>query len=155
MIDAILALWIGFEAYRRKFWWVIPVSVLVLLYEAADVGWIRVSKWITMEGTIKKLILFILIIFMFLAWRKKQVWISSLILSAVSFGVCLVRSPVTGSFLEALQQPEADYLGLAARWLATGLVFNALTGLLLIGMLVLILLAVLEQPVVPRKRANC
>lgn len=155
MINAGLSIWIGVEAWRRKCWHLMPICVLMLLYEATDVGWIRVSKWITMEGTIKKLILFILIIFMFLAWRKKQVWISSLILSAVSFGVCLVRSPVTGSFLEALQQPEADYVGLAARWLATGLVFNALTGLLLIGMLVLILLAVLEQPVVPRKRANC
>ena len=49
MIDAILALWIGFEAYRRKCWRLMPISVLVLLYEAADVGWIRVSELIDLN----------------------------------------------------------------------------------------------------------
>ena len=67
MIDAILALWIGYEAYRRKFWHLMPVSLLVLLYEAADIGWIRVSEFISMEGTIKKLFLFQLVFFVFLA----------------------------------------------------------------------------------------
>ena len=146
MIDAILALWIGFEAYRRKFWWVIPVSVLVLLYEAADVGWIRVSELISMEGTIKKLILFLLVFFVFLAWRKKQAKVSSLIVCILALASRLAWGQMFERYLTAIQQPEANYLGILAQGAAVKIGLGALTGVMLLVMLVLMLVQVRKGP---------
>lgn len=146
MIDAILALWIGYEAYRRKFWHLMPVSALVLLYEAADVGWIRVSELISMEGTIKKLILFLLVFVVFLAWRKKQVKASAMATCALALVSRLAWGHVFDSYLEAIQQPDADYLGILAQGAAVKIGFGALTGLMLVVMLVLILVSLRKIP---------
>ena len=146
MIDAILALWIGYEAYRRKFWHLMPVSALVLLYEAADVGWIRVSELISMEGTIKKLILFLLVFVVFLAWRRHQVKISAMATCALALVSRLTWGHVFDSYLEAIQQPDADYLGILAQGAAVKIGFGALTGLMLFVMLVLILVSLRKLP---------
>ena len=146
MIDAILALWNGYEAYRRKFWHLMPVSLLVLLYEAADIGWIRVSEFISMEGTIKKLFLFLLVFFVFLAWRKKQVKVSAMIACALALVSRLAWGHVFDSYLEAIQQPEADYLGILAQGAAVRIGFGALTGLMLLVMQILILVNLRKLP---------
>ena len=146
MIDAILALWIGYEAYRRKFWHLMPVSLLVLLYEAADIGWIRVSEFISMEGTIKKLFLFLLVFFVFLSWRKKQVKVSAMIACALALGSRLAWGHVFDSYLEAIQQPEADYLGILAQGAAVKIGFGALTGVMLLVMQILILVNLRKLP---------
>ena len=146
MIDAILALWIGYEAYRRKFWHLMPVSLLVLLYEAADIGWIRVSEFISMEGTIKKLFLFQLVFFVFLAWRKKQVKVSAMIACALALVSRLAWGHVFDSYLEAIQQPEADYLGILAQGAAVRIGFGALTGVMLLVMQILILVNLRKLP---------
>ena len=146
MIDAILALWIGYEAYRRKFWHLMPVSLLVLLYEAADIGWIRVSEFISMEGTIKKLFLFLLVFFVFLAWRKKQVKVSAMIACALALVSRLAWGHVFDSYLEAIQQPEADYLGIIAQGTAVKIGFGALTGVMLLVMQILILVNLRKLP---------
>ena len=146
MIDAILALWNGYEAYRRKFWHLMPVSLLVLLYEAADIGWIRVSEFISMEGTIKKLFLFLLVFFVFLAWRKKQVKVSAMIACALALVSRLAWGHVFDSYLEAIQQPEADYLGILAQGAAVKIGFGALTGVMLLVTMVLILVSLRKLP---------
>ena len=146
MIDAILAIWIGFEAYRRKCWRLMPISVLVLLYEAADIGWIRVSEFISMEGTIKKLFLFLLVFFVFLAWRKKQVKVSAMIACALALVSRLAWGPVFDHYLEAVKQPEADYVGILAQGAAVKIAFGALTDLMLLVMLVLILVNLRKVP---------
>lgn len=146
MIDAILALWIGYEAYRRKFWHLMPVSALVLLYEAADMGWIRVSEIISMEGTIKKLLLFLLVLFVFLAWRKKQVKASAMATCALALVSRLAWGPVFDHYLDAVKQPDADYLGIFAQGAAVKIGFGALTGLMLFVMLVLILVNLRKIP---------
>lgn len=146
MIDAILALWIGVEAYRRKCWRLMPISVLVLLYEAADVGWIRVSEIISMEGTIKKLILFLLVFVVFLAWHKHQVKLPAMITCALALVSRLAWGSVFDRYIEAIQQPEADYLGIVAQGAAVKIGFGALTGLMLLVMLVLILVNLRKLP---------
>ena len=146
MIDAILALWNGYEAYRRKFWHLMPVSLLVLLYEAADIGWIRVSEFISMAGTIKKLFLFLLVFFVFLAWRKKQVKVSAMIACALALVSRLAWGHVFDSYLEAIQQPEADYLGILAQGAAVRIGFGALTGVMLLVMQILILVNLRKLP---------
>ena len=146
MIDAILALWIGFEAYRRKCWHLMPVSVLVLLYEAADVGWIRVSELISMEGTIKKLILFLLVFFVFLAWRKHQVKVAAMITCMLALVSRLAWGPVFDHYLDAVKQPDADYVGILAQGAVVKIGFGALTGLMLLVTLVLILIQVRKIP---------
>ena len=146
MIDAILALWIGVEAYRRKCWRVIPISVLVLLYEAADVGWIRVSELISMEGTIKKLILFLLVFVVFLAWRRHQVKISAMAACVLALVSRLAWGHVFDSYLEAIQQPDADYLGILAQGAAVKIGFGALTGVMLLVTMVLILVSLRKLP---------
>lgn len=146
MIDAILAVWIGFEAYRRKFWRLLPVCVLVLLYEAADVGWIRVSELISMEGTIKKLILLFLVVFVFMAWRKGQAKLPAVLTCALAYLTRLAWKPVRGHYLDAVQQPEAEYVGLAAGFTAWKLAFDAAVGILLIVTLVLLLRSVRKVP---------
>ena len=146
MINALLALWIGFEAWRRKCWRLLPVSVLVLLYEAADVGWIRVSEFISMEGTIKKFLLFILVFVVYLAWRKKQVNISSMITCALALASRLAWSPVFDSYLEAIQQPEANYVGSLAQGAAVKVAFGAVTGVMLLITLILMLVQVRKMP---------
>ena len=146
MIDAILALWVGYEAYRRKFWHLMPVSLLLLLYEAADIGWIRVSEFISMEGTIKKLFLFLLVFFVFLAWRKKQVKVSAMIACALALVSRLAWGHVFDSYLEAIQQPDADYLGILAQGAAVKIGFGALSGLMLLVMQILILVNLRKLP---------
>ena len=146
MIDAILALWIGYEAYRRKFWHLMPVSALVLLYEAADVGWIRVSEIISMESTIKKLLLFLLVFVVFLAWRRHQVKISAMAACVLALVSRLAWGHVFDSYLEAIQQPEADYVGILAQGAVVKIGFGALTGLMLLVMLVLILVNLRKLP---------
>ena len=146
MINALLALWIGFEAWRRKCWHLLPVSVLVLLYEAADVGWIRVSEFISMEGTIKKVLLFILVFLVFLAWRKKQVKISAVITCALALASRLAWSPVFDSYLEAIRQPEADYVGILAQGAAVKVALGAVTGAMLLTTLILMLVQVRKMP---------
>ena len=146
MIDAILALWIGYEAYRRKCWHLMPVSVLVLLYEAADVGWIRVSELISMEGAIKKLLLFLLVFFVFLAWRKHQVKISAMTACVLALVSRLAWGPVFDHYLEAVKQPDADYVGILAQGAAVKMGFGALTGLMLLVMLALIIVNLRRIP---------
>ena len=146
MIDAILALWVGYEAYRRKFWHLMPVSALVLLYEAADVGWIRVSEIISMESTIKKLLLFLLVFVVFLAWRRHQVKISAMAACVLALVSRLAWGHVFDSYLEAIQQPDADYLGILAQGAAVKIGFGALTGLMLFVMLVLIMVSLRKLP---------
>ena len=146
MINAILALWIGFEAYRRKCWRLMPISVLVLLYEAADMGWIRVSELISMEGTIKKLLLFLLVFFVFLAWRKHQAKLSAMITCVLALISRLAWGPVFDHYLEAVKQPEADYVGILAQGAAVKIGFGALTGLMLLVTLVLILVNLRKLP---------
>ena len=146
MIDALLALWIGFEAYRRKCWHLFPVSVLVLLYEAADIGWIRVSEFISMEGTIKKLFLFLLVFFIFLAWRKKQVKLSAVIAIALTLISRLAWGKVFDRYIEAIQQPEADYVGILAQGAAVKIGFGALTSVMLLVTMVLILVSLRKRP---------
>ena len=146
MINASLALWIGIEAGRRKLWRVIPVSVLILLYEAADVGWLRVSELVSMEGTIKKLILFLLVFFVFLAWRKKQVKVSAMIACALSLVSRLAWGKMFDRYIEAIQQPEADYVGILAQGAAVKIGFGALTDIMLLVTLVLILVSLRKIP---------
>ena len=146
MIDAILALWIGVEAYRRKCWRVIPVSGLVLLYEAADVGWIRVSELISMEGTIKKLILFLLVFVVFLAWRRHQVKISAMAACVLALVSRLAWGPVFDHYLDAVKQPDADYVGILAQGAAVKIGFGALTGVMLLVMQILILVNLCKLP---------
>ena len=146
MINALLALWIGFEAYRRKCWHLFPVSVLVLLYEAADVGWIRVSEFISMEGTIKKFLLFLLVFVVFLAWRKKQVKVSALVTCALALTSRLAWSPVFGRYLEAIRQPDANYVGILAQGAAVKAALGALTGVMLLVTLILMLVQVRKIP---------
>ena len=123
-----------------------PVSLLVLLYEAADIGWIRVSEFISMEGTIKKLFLFLLVFFVFLAWRKKQVKVSAMIACALALVSRLAWGHVFDSYLEAIQQPEADYLGILAQGAAVRIGFGALTGVMLLVMQILILVNLRKLP---------
>ena len=151
MSGAILALWMGFEAYRRKCWRLIPVCVLVLLYEAADVGWIRVSDLISMEGTIKKLILFCLVFALFLAWRKKQVKISAMITCVLALVSRLAWGPVFDRYLEAIQEPNADYLGILAQGAAVKVGLGALTSVMLIVTQILILVNLRKRPL----ETNC
>ena len=146
MINALLALWIGFEAWRRKCWRLIPVSVLVLLYEAADVGWIRVSEFISMEGTIKKFLLFLLVFVVFLAWRKKQVKVSAFITCALALASRLAWSPVFDRYLEAIRQPDANYVGILAQGAAVKAALGALTGVMLLVTLILMLVQVRKIP---------
>ena len=144
MIDAILALWVGYEAYRRKFWHLMPVSLLVLLYEAADIGWIRVSEFISMEGTIKKL--FLLVFFVFLAWRKKQVKLSAVIAISLTLVSRLVWGKVFDRYVQAIQRPEADYVGILAQGAAVKIGFGALTSVMLLVTMVLILVSLRKRP---------
>ena len=146
MIDALLALWVGYEAHRRRFWRLMPVSLLVLLYEAADVGWIRVSELVSMEGTIKKLILFLLVFFVFLAWRKKQVKVSAMITCALALISRLAWGKMFDRYIEAIQQPEADYVGILAQGAAVKIGFGALTDIMLLVTLVLILVSLRKIP---------
>ena len=146
MIDALLALWVGYEAYRRKFWRLMPVSLLVLLYEAADVGWIRVSEFISMEGTIKKLFLFQLVFFVFLAWRKKQVKLSAVIAISLTLVSRLVWGKVFDRYVQAIQRPEADYVGILAQGAAVKIGFGALTSVMLLVTMVLILVSLRKRP---------
>ena len=146
MIDAILALWIGFEAYRRKLWRLICVGVLVILYEAADAGIIRVTEWVSMEGILKRLILLALLVVMFLAWRKKQVKLSALIACAVTNFSKVVWSMVFSTTIKNLFAMEdagpADVAVLAAKQA----VFNLVTCVSLLVMLVLILVNLRKLP---------
>lgn len=151
MINALLSVWILIEAIRRRCHRLIPVSVLVLLYEGADVGWIRVSELISMEGTIKKMILFLLVLFVFLAWRKKQVKLSAMAACGLALGGRLAWGPVFDRYLEALQQPDANYVGLVAQGAAVKILFGAATDAMLIVMLVLILVTVRKVPL----ESNC
>ena len=123
-----------------------PISVLVLLYEAADMGWIRVSELISMEGPIKKLILFLLVFFVFLAWRKHQVKVSALITCVLALVSRLAWGQVFDHYLEAVKQPEADYVGILAQGAAVKIAFGALTGMMLLVMLVLILVNLRKLP---------
>lgn len=146
MIDALLAFWVGYEAHRRRFWRLMPVSLLVLLYEAADVGWIRVSELVSMEGTIKKLILFLLVFFVILAWRKKQVKVSAMITCALALISRLAWGKMFDRYIEAIQQPEADYVGILAQGAAVKIGFGALTDIMLLVTLVLILVSLRKIP---------
>ena len=146
MLDGILAVWIIVEASRRKCHWLIPVSVLSLLYEAADIGWLRVSDLVSMEGTIKKLLLLILVAFLILAWRKKEVKFSVVATGVLAFLTRLVWSPVLDRYLEAIQRPEANYLALIAQGLTTKVLLNALTEIILFVMLAIILQGLLKMP---------
>ena len=146
MLDGILAVWIIVEAARRKCHWLIPVSVLSILYEAADIGWIRVSEIISMEGTIKKVFLMILVVFLILAWRKKELKLSVVATGILAFLTRLVWSPVLDRYLEAIQRPEANYLALIAQGLTTKVLLNALTEIILFVMLALILRGLLKMP---------
>ena len=146
MINAILALWIGYEAHRRRFWRLMPISVLVLLYEAADIGWIRVSDFISMEGTIKKLILFLLVFFVILAWRKKRVKICAMITCTLALVSRMAWGKMFERYIEAIQQPEADYVGILAQGAAVKIGFGALTGIMLLVTLVLILVNLRKIP---------
>ena len=146
MLDGILAVWIIVEAARRKCHRLIPVSVLLLLYEAADIGWIRVSEIISMEGTIKKLLLFLLVFFIFLAWRKQQAKLSAMLTCVLALIGRLAWGPVFDHYLEAVKQPDADYVGILAQGAAVKIGFGALTGLMLLVMLVLILVNLRKLP---------
>ena len=148
MLDGLLAVWIIVEAARRKCRWVIPIGVLTLFYEAADLGWIRVSELISMEGTIKKLILVILAVFLFLAWRKKQLNLSAMVTGFLALMSRLAWSPVFDRYLDAIQKPEANYLALIAQGLTTKILFNVLTEIILFVMLALVLRGLLKMPLV-------
>ena len=145
-MDAILAVWIIVESIRRKCCRLLPVGALVLLYEAADIGWIRVSEIISMEGTIKKLILFLLVCFIFLAWRKQQVNVSAVIACALALLSRLAWGTVFDHYLEAIQQPEANYVGIIAQGAAVKIGFGALTGAMLLVMQILILVNLRKIP---------
>ena len=123
-----------------------PISVLVLLYEAADMGWIRVSELISMEGPIKKLILFLLVFFVFLAWRKHQVKVSAMITCVLALVSRLAWGPVFDHYLEAVKQPDADYVGILAQGAAVKIGFGALTDIMLLVTLVLILVSLRKIP---------
>ena len=151
MINVILTVWILVEAVRRKCHRLIPVSVLVLLYEAADVGWIKVSEILTMEGTIKKLILMALVVFVFLAWRRKQAPLPALFASLLALGGRLVWKPVLGGYLDALQEPEAAFGALIAQGAIVKIVLNGVTGLMLLLMLIVTLVSVRKAP----PESNC
>ena len=60
MLKLILTAWILVEALRRKSYRWILVCVLMVLYWAADAGFLRLSEFISMAGTIKRLILLVL-----------------------------------------------------------------------------------------------
>ena len=154
MLDGILAVWIIVEAARRKCHRLIPVSVLLLLYEAADIGWIRVSEIISMEGTIKKVLLVLIVVFLILAWRKKELKFSVVATGALAFLTRLVWSPVLDRYLEAIQRPEANYLALIAQGLTTKVLLNALTEIILFVMLALILRGLLKMPLT-QKEDSC
>ena len=151
MINAVLALWILVEALRRRFRRLIPVSVLVLLYEAADVGWLRASEYLTMEGTIKKLILMALVVFVFLAWRGRQAKLSAVITSLLALGSRMAWEPVRSGLLDALQQPEAEHVALLAQGAVLKAVLSGLTSAMLLAMLVMLLVSVRRMPL----KSNC
>ena len=153
MVDAILAVWLIVEAIRRECRRLIPVGVLVLLYEATDVGWIRLSEIISMEGSIKKLILLILAVFLVFAWRKGEVKISALVTGFLALASRLLWSPVFDRYLDAVQKPDANYLVLIVQGLTTKVIFNAVTGVMLFLMLALLLRGLLKLPVAEKKPA--
>ena len=49
------------------------------LYWAADAGFLRLSEFLSMAGTIKRLILVVLTVLLFRMWRKKQANTAALI----------------------------------------------------------------------------
>ena len=155
MIFLILAIWLGVEAYRRRLWRLIPVSILFILYEAADSGILRVTKLISMEGMLKRLILWILLIFIFLAWRKKQVKLSVLIVSVLQTVSSIVWKIVFSSYRKYLLQLEdvgpSDLAGLFAASTA----FNLVTGVWVLVMLVLLLVQVRKLPLPEKIEPGC
>ena len=110
MLKLILTVWILVEAIRRKCYRWIPVCVLMALYWAADAGFLRLSEFISMAGTIKRLILLVLTVLMFLLWRKKQASGAALIFCVLAVLSRFGWKMIANRYLDAMLQSDADYL---------------------------------------------
>ena len=147
MLKLILTVWILVEALRRKSYRWLPVCVLMALYWAADAGFLRLSELISMAGTIKRLILLALTVLMFLLWRKKQASGAALIFCVLAVLSRFGWKMIANRYLDAMLQPDADYLTLAATGAAAMGVFNVLTDVLLLAAQVVILRKLLRTVV--------
>ena len=139
MLKLILTVWILVEAVRRKCYRWIPVCVRMVLYWAADAGFLRLSEYLSMAGTIKRLILLVLTIVIFLMWRKKQANGAALIFCVLAVLSRFGWKVIANCYLDAMLQPDANYLTLAATGAAAMGVFNVLTDVLLLAAQVAIL----------------
>ena len=147
MLKLILTVWILVEAVRRKCYRWIPVCVLMVLYWAAEAGFLRLSEYISMAGTIKRLILLVLTIVIFLMWRKKQANGAALIFCMLAVLSRFVWKMIANRYLDAMLEPNADYLTLAITGAASMGVFNVLTDALLLASQVMILRKLLRTVV--------
>ena len=147
MLKLILTVWILVEAVRRKCYRWIPVCVLMVLYWAAEAGFLRLSEYISMAGTIKRLILLVLTIVIFLMWRKKQADGTALMFCALAVFSRFVWKMIANRYLDAMLEPDADYLTLAITGAASMGVFNVLTDALLLASQVMILRKLLRTVV--------
>ena len=147
MLKLILTAWILVEALRRKSYRWIPVCVLMVLYWAADAGFLRLSEYISMAGTIKRLILLVLTVLLFRMWRKKHTSGAALIFCILAVLSRFGWKVIANRYLDAMLLPDADYLTLAATGAAAMGVFNVLTDVLLLAAQVVILRKLLRTVV--------
>ena len=72
--------------------------------------------------------------------------VSALVTCALALTSRLAWSPVFDRYLDAIRQPDANYVGILAQGAAVKIAFGALTGLMLLVMLVLILVNLRKLP---------
>ena len=147
MLKLILTVWILVEAIRRKYCRWIPVCVLMALYWAADAGFLRLSEFLSMAGTIKRLILLVLTVLLFLLWRKKEANGAALIFCLLAVLSRFVWKMIANRYLDAMLQPDANYLTLAITGAASMGVFNVVTDVLLLAAQVMIIRKLLRTVV--------
>lgn len=147
MLKLILTAWILVEALRRKCYRWIPVCVLMALYWAADAGFLRLSEFLSMAGTIKRLILLVLAVLLFLLWRKKQANTAALMFCVLAVLSRFGWKMIANRYLDAMLEPNVDYLTLAATGAAAMGVFNVLTDVLVLAAQVVILRKLLRTVV--------
>ena len=147
MLKLILTIWILVEAIRRKCYRWLPVCVLMALYWAADAGFLRFSEFLSMAGTIKRLILLVLTVLLFLLWRKKEANGAALIFCLLAVLSRFVWKMIANRYLDAMLQPDANYLTLAITGAASMGVFNVVTDVLLLAAQVMILRKLLRTVV--------
>ena len=100
-----------------------------------------------MAGTIKRMILLVLTVLMFLLWRKKQASGAALIFCVLAVLSRFGWKMIANRYLDAMLQPDADYLTLAATGAAAMGIFNVVTNVLLLAAQVAILRKLLRTVV--------